>query len=102
MEKEGYKWSAIIIGIIIGVLMVMIAVGFTIGILSDNPDGLERALIDAHSEKWVENLPSPWTPILGWIGNAYIEGIVGIILSAVTIMVIFYIPFYIKKRKTKD
>jgi len=31
----------------------MIAVGFTIGVLSDAPDGLERVLIDQNGESWL-------------------------------------------------
>ena len=69
MSKEDYTKSFIAIGIITGILMVMVAVGFTIGILSEDPDGLERAPIDARSEEWVEGLPSPWDPYLGWINN---------------------------------
>lgn len=98
MGKENYKWSAITIGIITGVLMVLIAVGFTIGFLSEDPDGLERSLIDAQSEEWVESLPSPWEPILGWIENDYIAGIIGIVLSTILVMGIFYLMIYLKQK----
>ncbi|MHA1147500.1 MAG: hypothetical protein ACTSR8_04580 [Promethearchaeota archaeon] len=99
MTKEDFTKSAIAIGIITGILMVMVAVGFTIGILSDNPDGLERALIDAKSEEWVEGLPSPWDPYLGWIENDYIAGIIGILLSVVLIMGIFYLIIFLKQKQ---
>ena len=102
MGKEDYKWSVITIGIITGVLLVMVSVGFTIGILSEDPDGLERALIDAQSEEWVEELPSPWDPILGWIDNDYIAGIIGIILSVVLIMGVFYMIIYLKQKKVQN
>lgn len=98
VELEKYKWPILTIVIIIAVLMVMLTIGFTIGILSDDPDGLERALIDARGEEWLEGLPSPWEPILGWIKNDYITGIVGVILSVVIIVAVFYLIVYLKKR----
>ncbi|MFW9878090.1 MAG: energy-coupling factor ABC transporter permease, partial [Candidatus Thorarchaeota archaeon] len=55
-----YKRPITSIIMVIGILLLMIAVGFTIGILSSAPDGLERVLIDEHGESWVENLASPW------------------------------------------
>jgi hypothetical protein len=85
-----YKWPLVTVAIIIGVLMIMIATGFTIGILSENPDGLERVLIDNNGESWLENLPSPWIPFLSWIHNDYIAGVLGILISAVFILSIFY------------
>lgn len=99
VKFEEIKWPIITLIIIIGGLMVMIAVGFTLGILSDDPDGLERALIDTRGEDWVENLKSPWEPILGGIESDYIAGIIGILLSLVFIIVIFYLIVYAKKRK---
>jgi uncharacterized membrane protein len=98
VEFEKYKWPILTIVIIILVLMVMIAVGFTIGILSEDPDGLERALINARGEEWLENLPSPWEPILGWIESDYVAGIVGILLSIVFMCAVFYIIIYLKKK----
>lgn len=97
VDLDNYKWPILTIVIITVVLMIMIAVGFTIGILSEDPDGLERVLIDARSEKWVEGLASPWEPILGWIESDYIAGIIGIILSVVLIMSAFYLIIYLKK-----
>jgi Fe2+ transport system protein B len=78
-----YKWPIITIIIIIVALILMLTVGFAVGILSDNPDGLERALIDAMGEEWVENLPAAWIPILEWITNEYVAGIIGIVLSVI-------------------
>lgn len=80
--------------------MTMIAIGFTIGILSENPDGLERVLIDNNGESWLENLPSPWIPLLSWIQNDYIAGIIGIIISAGLILFAFYVIKY-KRNKTE-
>lgn len=97
-EFESYKWPILTIIIIIVGLMVMLTVGFTIGILSEDPDGLERALIDARGENWLENLPSPWIPILGWVESDYIAGIIGILLSVVLMVAIFYAIAYIKKK----
>ena len=97
VEFDKYKWPILTIIIIVVGLMIMITVGFTIGILSEDPDGLERVLIDARSEKWVEGLASPWEPILGWIESDYIAGIIGIILSIVLIMSAFILIIYLKK-----
>ena len=97
---ESYKWPILTIVIIIVVLMIMLTVGFAIGILSEDTDGLERALIDARGETWLEGLPSPWEPVLGWIESDYIAGIVGIILSIILIMSIFYLIIYLKKRQS--
>ncbi len=84
--------------IIVGVLMVMIAIGFTIGILSSNPDGLERMLIDANGEAWLENLPVFVQPIFGWLENEYIVGILGMTLTVTIIVGTFYTIGYIKKK----
>lgn len=78
--------------------MLLLAVGFTLGILSDDPDGLERALIDARGEDWVDSLQSPWAPILGGIESDFISGIVGILLSVALMIAIFYLIAYAKKR----
>jgi len=97
-ELKTYKWPILTIVIITVVLMVMLTVGFAIGILSEDPDGLERALIDAKGETWLESLPSPWMPILGGIESDYMAGIIGILLSVVLMIAIFYLIAYIKKR----
>ena len=97
-DFENYKWPILTIVIIIVVLMVMIAVGFAIGILSEDPDGLERVLIDARGEEWLESLPSPWEPILGWIESDYVAGIVGIFLSIILMCVVFYAIIYLNKK----
>ena len=99
VKFEEIKWPILTILIIIAVLMVLLAVGFTIGILSDDPDGLERSLIDARGEDWVEGLESHWDPILGGIENEFIAGIVGILLSVGVMIAIFYVILYAKKRK---
>ena len=78
--------------------MVMLTVGFTIGILSEDPDGLERALIDAKGETWLESLPSPWIPVLGWIESDYLAGLIGIFLSVVFMIAIFSLIAYVKKK----
>ncbi|MFX0140768.1 MAG: hypothetical protein ACFFDN_44430 [Candidatus Hodarchaeota archaeon] len=96
---EEYKWPILTIVIIVVALMVMIAIGFTIGILSEDPDGLERAVIDARGEEWFEGLSSPWEPILAWIGNDYIIGVVGILLTLFLIIAVFEMVIYLKKKK---
>jgi uncharacterized membrane protein len=99
VELEKNKWPIIEIAIIIGVLMIIIAIGFTIGILSSDPDGLERAIIDAKGEEWLEGLPSIWIPVLGWVENEYIAGIIGTLLSVVLMMVVFWLILRLKKRE---
>ena len=79
--------------------MLVLATGFTIGFLSENPDGLERVLIDVYGEEWLENLSSPWIPILSWITNDYFAGFIGIILSFTLMIGIFYLISYSKKNK---
>ncbi|MFX0187283.1 MAG: hypothetical protein ACFE8A_06055 [Candidatus Hodarchaeota archaeon] len=96
---EKYKWPVLTIVIIIVALMLMIAVGFTIGILTEDPDGLERSIIDARGEDWLESLSSPWEPILGWIGNDYIIGIVGIFITVFLIIAVFKLVVNLKKKK---
>ena len=93
-----YKWPIISVFVIVGVLMVMIAVGFTIGILSEDPDGLERVLIDENGESWLENLASPWEPILSWITSDYGAGIIGILISITVMISVFYVIIYYKKK----
>ncbi len=90
MELKKYKGPLLVIGVIIVILMFVIAIGYTIGFLSGDPDGLERALIDLKGERWLENLPSPWTPILSGIENEYLAGIVGLVLSVAIITAVFY------------
>lgn len=85
--------------VIIIALMLVISVGFTIGFLSENPDGLERVLIDYYGEEWLENLYSPWIPFLSWISNDYVAGSIGIVLSIAVMMGIFYVITRFKKRK---
>ena len=82
--------------------MIMIAVGFSLGILSEDPDGLERALIDARSEEWLEGLPSVWDPILGWIESDYIAGLVGIALSVSLMVAIFYAIVKVKQKSKSE
>ena len=79
--------------------MLAIAVGFTVGFLSNDPDGLERVLIDYYGEDWLNNLDSPWIPILSWLENEYFAGIVGIVLSIAVMMVAFYLITRYKKKK---
>ena len=100
VEINRYKWPLITVVVVIVALMFVIAVGFTIGFLSENPDGLERVLIDINGEEWLENLVSPWIPILSWISNEYVAGIIGIVLTIVIMIGVFYLITYLKKRNT--
>lgn len=99
IEWKRYKWPIITVLIIIATLMLVLATGFTIGFLSEDPDGLERVLIDIYGEEWLENLISPWVPFLSWITNDYVAGIIGIIISITLIIGVFYLISYSKKKK---
>jgi cobalt/nickel transport system permease protein len=85
---------------VIGTLMVMMAVGFTIGILSSGPDGLERVLIDQNGESWLDNLVSPWLPLFAWITNDYGAAILGIVISVLVMSSTFYLIIRYKKNNT--
>ena len=84
--------------------MLALGLGFTIGILSNAPDGLERTLIDGkggdeEGKIWIEDLPSPWNPPLGNITNEYIMGIIGIVFTFVLMISIFRVITVLKKKK---
>ncbi len=84
--------------------MLVISIGFTLGFLSEDPDGLERVLIDAYGgaeegEEWLEGLSSPWDPIFGGIESDYIAGLIGILLSFVIIMAVFFLIVKFKKKE---
>ena len=97
-ELKNFKWPIITLVIIISGLMIMIAVGYTIGILSGDPDGLERALIDTKGENWLEGLSSPWEPIFGGFGNDYFAGVFGILLTTVLMSGVFHLIIRLKKK----
>ncbi|MBA7516978.1 hypothetical protein ES705_09028 [subsurface metagenome] len=101
VEISRYKWPLITVVVVIVALMFVIAVGFTLGFLSENPDGLERVLIDINGEEWLENLFSPWIPILSWVTNDYVAGIIGVVLSIAIMTGVFYLITYLKKKDTK-
>lgn len=100
VELSRYKWPLITVVVVVASLMFVIAVGFTIGFLSENPDGLERVLIDINGEEWLENLFSPWIPILSWVTNDYVAGIIGVVLSIAIMTGVFYLITYLKKKDT--
>ena len=93
-----YKRPIASILAVIVTLIVMIAVGFTIGILSGAPDGLERVLIDQNGESWLDNLTSPWVPLLNWITSDYGAAILGIAITVLVMVSIFYTIIRYKKK----
>ena len=95
-----YKRPITSVFIVIGGLVLMIAVGFTIGVLSDAPDGLERVLIDQNGESWLENLVSPWEPLLSWIKSDYGAAIIGIAVSVILMSSAFYLIIRNKKKNS--
>ncbi len=97
-----YKKPIISIVAVSIVLILMIAVGFTIGILSDAPDGLERVLIDQNGESWLESLVSPWEPLFSWITSEYGAAILGIVISVILMTSVFYLIIRYKKRNSNN
>ncbi len=93
-----YKRPVTSVIIVTGTLLLMIAVGFTLGFLSNAPDGLERVLIDLYGESWLESLVSPWIPLLSWITNDYGTAIIGIVLTIVVMSSTFYLITKHKRR----
>jgi hypothetical protein len=96
-----YNRSLLYIIILIVILIAVIAIGFPLGFLSEDPDGLERVLIDSQGEPWLENLEAFWYPILSWIENEYVAGIIGILLTLIIALCIFNLVKFIKNRKAK-
>ncbi len=97
-----YRKPIITIFVVSITLILMIAVGFTIGILSNAPDGLERVLIDQNGESWLENLVSPWVPIFSWITSEYGAAILGIAISVILMSSVFYLIIRYKKNNSID
>jgi hypothetical protein len=87
--------------IIIGIFVVILAIGFPLGFLTQNPDGLERVIIDFRGETWLENLQSFWFPILSWIQNEYVAGILGIIITLVITIGVFKLLKYTRSKKVQ-
>ena len=82
--------------LILVILLVMIAIGYPLGILSEDPDGLEKVLIDQNGESWLEGLSSVWIPLLSWIENNYIAATIGFVLSVAIIYSAFKLISYKK------
>ncbi len=102
LKIQKYKKPIISVFVVIGVLLLMISVGFTIGFLSNDPDGLERVLIDQNGESWLENLVSQWVPLFSWITNDYGAAILGIVVSVVLMSSTFYVIIRYKKKNSID
>jgi uncharacterized membrane protein len=86
---KNHKKPLIYTLIIIGIFVVILAIGFPLGFLTQDPDGLERVIIDSRGEPWLENLESFWFPILSWIQNEYVAGILGIVITLVITIGVF-------------
>ena len=98
---KNHKKPLIYTLIIIGIFVVILAIGFPLGFLTQNPDGLERVIIDFRGETWLENLTSFWTPILSWIQNEYVAGILGIIITLIITIGAFKLLKYSRAKKVK-
>jgi len=62
-----------------------------LGILSENPDGFKRVLIDQKGESCLGNLVTPWNLFLSWILNDYVAGAFGVIIKMIIITSLFYL-----------
>ena len=98
---KNHKKPLIYIVIIIAIFIVVFAVGFPLGFLTQDPDGLERVIIDFRGESWLENLENFWFPILSWIQNEYVAGILGIIITLLVTIGAFTLLKNTKAKKIK-
>ena len=64
----------------------MLSIGYTIGFLSENPDGMEKVIEDAG----VNQPEGFWEPIFSWIENNYLAGITGIVIIFTIVGIFFY------------
>jgi hypothetical protein len=96
---KNYKKPLIYTLIIIAIFVVIFAVGFPLGFLTQDPDGLERMIINFRGETWLENLESFWFPILSWIQNEYVAGILGIIITLLITIGAFKLLKYTRTKK---
>ncbi|MFO7795263.1 MAG: hypothetical protein ACQERB_02795 [Promethearchaeati archaeon] len=96
-DFERYKWPVITLVVTSVVLMIMLSIGFTVGILSEDPDGLERVLEDLK----VAEPEAFWVPFFSFITNDYVAGILGLILTTVIIGGVFYLITNSKKKRTE-
>jgi len=96
-DLERYKWPIISLVVISSILIIMLSIGFTVGFLSEDPDGLERVL-----EDWGVAEPEAfWLPFFSFISNEYVAGLLGLILTTVIIGGVFYLITYSKKKRTE-
>ena len=103
LSKGKLKQPFVTLAILTGVLMLALSLGFTVGLLSNDPDGLEKTLIDGNGggeegETWIEDLPSFWNPPLEFIANDYIIGIIGIAFSFILMIGVFRLRILLKKK----
>jgi len=96
---EKYKKTLLYTSIIIVLLIVVLAIGFPLGFLSGDPDGLERTIIDSQGETWLETLEAFWYPILSWIENEYIAGIIGLLLTLAIAIGLFNLMKYLRNKR---
>jgi len=83
--------------------MLALSLGFVVGVLSSDPDGLERTLIDGNGggeegETWIDNLPSLWNPPLEFIANDYVIGTIGIVITFILMFGIFRLRMLLKRK----
>ena len=98
---KNHKKPLIYTLIIIAIFVVILAIGFPLGFLTQDPDGLERVIIDFRGETWLENLEGFWFPILSWIQNEYVAGILGIVITLIVTIGIFKLLKYTRTKKIK-
>jgi uncharacterized membrane protein len=98
---KNHKKPLIYALIIIAIFIVVFAIGFPLGFLTQDPDGLERVIIDFRGETWLENLESVWFPILSWIQNEYVAGILGIVITLIITIGAFKLLKFARSKKEK-
>lgn len=59
-------------------------------------------LIDSQGETWLENLETFWYPILSWIENEYVAGIIGLLLTLVIAVGLFNLMKYVRDRRIQS
>ncbi len=90
-----YKMPIITIFVVTCVLLVFVALGMFGIIMSSDPDGLERTLID-----WgVEEPEHIITPLLGFLENEFLIAIIGILFIVGISLGTFYLIRFAKKKK---
>lgn len=94
---KNYKMPIITIIVVVCVLLFFVAFGETLYLLSSNPDGLEKTLLDAGTGE----PESAIAPLLGFLENDFVIAIIGIILIVMISIAIFYLVAFLKNKRNQ-